>query len=94
MLHAARLQMQDHAEIFLFAVTDTGKSNIIIGFDWLKQHNLEIDWQKQTIRFSRCSAACKRARVWEKWEEEDNADVEEGDCFFVTKTYPEDILDE
>jgi hypothetical protein len=41
--------MQDHAKIFSFAVTDTGKSDIIIGFNWLKQHNLEIDWQKQTM---------------------------------------------
>jgi hypothetical protein len=59
--HVARmcLRMQDHAEIFSFAVTDTGKSDIIIGFNWLKQHNLEINWQKQTIRFSRCPAACK-----------------------------------
>jgi hypothetical protein len=85
--------MQDHAEIFSFAVTDTGKSDIIIGFNWLKQHNPEIDWQKQTIRFSRCPAACKRARLWEEWEEEDNADVEEGDRIFVMKMYPEDILD-
>jgi hypothetical protein len=85
--------MQDHTEIFSFAVTDTGKSNIIIGFNWLKQHNPEIDWQKQTIRFSRCPAAWKRARLWEEWEEEDNAEVEEGDRIFVTKMYPEDILD-
>jgi hypothetical protein len=54
-----RLRIQDHAEIFSFAVMDTGKSDVIIGFDWLKQHNPEIDWQKQTIRFSRCPAACK-----------------------------------
>jgi hypothetical protein len=54
-----RLRMQDHAKIFLFAVTDTVKSDIIIGFNWLKQHNPEINWQKQTIRFSRCPAACK-----------------------------------
>jgi hypothetical protein len=34
-----RLRMQDHAEIFSFAVMDTGKSDNIIGFNWLKQHN-------------------------------------------------------
>jgi hypothetical protein len=53
------LRVQDHAEIFSFAVTDTGKSNVIIGFNWLKQHNPEIDWQKQILRFSRCPATCK-----------------------------------
>jgi hypothetical protein len=46
------LRMQDHAKIFLFTVTDTGKSDIIIRFNWLKQHNLEIDQQKQTIHFT------------------------------------------
>jgi hypothetical protein len=85
--------MQDHAEVFSFAVTDTGKSDVIIGFNWLKQHNPEIDWQRQTIRFSRCPAACKRARLWEEWEEEDNTDIGEGDRIFVTKMYPEDVLD-
>jgi hypothetical protein len=68
--------------------------HVIIGFNWLKQHNPEIDWQKQTIRFSRCPATCKRACLWEEWEEEDNASVKEGDCIFITKMYPEDILDE
>jgi hypothetical protein len=85
--------MQDHAKIFSFAVTATGKSDVIIGFNYLKQHNPEIDWQKQTIRFSRCPAACKRGRLWEAWEEEGNADVEEGDRIFVTKMYLEDVLD-
>jgi hypothetical protein len=86
--------MQDHAEVFSFVVTDTGKSDVILGFNWLKQHNLEINWQKQTIQFSRCPAARKRAQLWEEWEEEDNAGVEEGDNIFIMKMYPEDILDE
>jgi hypothetical protein len=34
-----RLRIQDHAKIFSFAVTDTRKSDVIIGFNWLKQHN-------------------------------------------------------
>jgi hypothetical protein len=36
----------------------------------------------------------QHTRLWEEWEEEDNTEVEEGDCIFVTKMYPEDILDE
>jgi hypothetical protein len=73
--------------VFLFTVTNTSKSNIIIRFNWLKQHNLEIDWQKQTISFSRCSAAYKHTQLWEEWGEEDNTEVEEGDCIFMTKMY-------
>jgi hypothetical protein len=30
-----RLRMQDYAEVFSFAVTDTGKSDVIIRFNWL-----------------------------------------------------------
>ncbi|KAJ7674368.1 hypothetical protein B0H17DRAFT_946543 [Mycena rosella] len=36
-----------------------GQSNVIIGFNWLKQHNPNIDWQKGEITFSRCPPECK-----------------------------------
>ena len=34
-----------HHEKAVFEVCDLGKSNIIIGFTWLKKHNPEIDWK-------------------------------------------------
>ena len=74
-----RLTVQDHTEVFPFAVTDTGKNDIIIGFNWLQQHNPEINWAEGSLSFSRCPAACKRARLQEQWDEEDNEPVEEGD---------------
>jgi hypothetical protein len=38
------LRIQDHTEIFPF-VADTGKSDVMIGSNWLKQDNPAINWQ-------------------------------------------------
>lgn len=32
-----RLHVEDHSEILSFAVTNTGKSDVIIGYNWLKK---------------------------------------------------------
>ncbi|CAK5273552.1 unnamed protein product [Mycena citricolor] len=31
---------------------------LFIGLDWLTEHNPEVDWQEQTMRFSRCPERC------------------------------------
>ena len=43
--HMVTLQLwvKDHVEVFLFAITNTGKTDNIIGFTWLQKHNLNID---------------------------------------------------
>jgi hypothetical protein len=44
--HAVILQMEmgdDHKEQIMFLVTDTGNHNILLGMDWLKVHNPNID---------------------------------------------------
>ena len=33
-------------------------SNIFLGYDWLAKHNLEIDWKKGKIEFTRCLIGC------------------------------------
>ena len=45
-LHAAILRMEmgdDHREQVMFLVTDTGNHDILLGMDWLKAHNPNID---------------------------------------------------
>ena len=42
-------------------VCNLGKSNIIIGFTWLKKHNPEIDWKTGHIQFTRCPQDCNIA---------------------------------
>lgn len=39
-----RLQVEDHEETLSCTVTNTGKSPLIIGFDWLHKHNPLVDW--------------------------------------------------
>jgi len=32
---------------------------MFLGYNWLVKHNLEVDWNKGTIKFTRCSRTCK-----------------------------------
>jgi len=47
-----RLQIADHIEIRDFAITNMGKTDIIIGFDWLCKHNPMVDWCTGHIVFN------------------------------------------
>ena len=47
-----------HCEKAVFEVCDLGKSNIIIGFTWLKKHNPEINWKTGNVQFTRCPQEC------------------------------------
>ena len=49
----------DHREQVLFLVTDTGNHDILLGTDWLKAHNPNIDWANNRIHMDRCPALCR-----------------------------------
>jgi len=34
-------------------VTDLNDMNMFLGYDWLVKYNLEVNWNKKTIRFTR-----------------------------------------
>ena len=34
-------------------VTDLNNMNMFLGYDWLVKYNLEVNWDKKTIRFTR-----------------------------------------
>ncbi|KAI6099446.1 hypothetical protein EV401DRAFT_1878178, partial [Pisolithus croceorrhizus] len=53
-----RLSISDHSELFTCAVTNTGKSPLIVGFDWLHKHNPSVDWHMGKISFDRCPPSC------------------------------------
>ena len=48
-----------HAEKLWCAVTCLGKVPLILGHDWLKKHNPDIDWTTGDVRLSRCPPECK-----------------------------------
>src|SRR4051812_1298699 len=87
--------IKEHVELILFGVTQLGKDEIFLGYDWLSAHNLTIDWKEQTLEFLRCPDICKPGRgVKEKSPNEDEEEEgmmmrrmteainewEEGDC--------------
>ena len=54
------VQIGDHRERMTFLVTDLGKSDLFLGYEWISHHNPRIDWRERTIEFSRCPETCER----------------------------------
>jgi hypothetical protein len=54
----AVLQYKGHTECAQFVVTGLGKQDLILDYTWLHEHNLEVDWQTNTVKMSRCPAKC------------------------------------
>ena len=49
-----QLTYQNHMETELFAVTNLGKENLLLGHTWLRKHNPEINWTTGDVRLTRC----------------------------------------
>lgn len=71
-------------ENMLFAVSHHRKSDIFIGHDWLKIHNLSINWQKLELEFNCCPLECS-PHSFSNHPEEDLEDklLEEGECLLA-----------
>jgi hypothetical protein len=50
------------------AVTHLGKQSLILGYNWLQNHNPEINWQTKDVKMSRCPIQCSTCRVEDKRE--------------------------
>jgi len=53
------LHYKTHSERMLLAVFRLGKQSLILGYDWLKDHNPRIDWEKGEVEMTRCPLRCK-----------------------------------
>jgi len=53
------LRYKTHSERMLLAVSGLGKQSLILGYDWLKDHNPKIDWEKGEVEMTRCSLRCE-----------------------------------
>jgi hypothetical protein len=62
------LRYRDHAERAQFAVTGLGNQDMILGYSWLCEHNLEVDWSMGEVKMSRCPGRCSTCRVEIKQE--------------------------
>lgn len=58
--HEVQLQftVQGHTSKNWFYVTDLAGKAIIVGMNWLRDHNPVIDWQTGKITFNRCPSSC------------------------------------
>jgi hypothetical protein len=52
-----------HSEHTQLAVTHLGKQILILGYNWLQNHNPEINWQTKDIKMSHCPLQCSTCRV-------------------------------
>jgi hypothetical protein len=52
------LRYENHSEHTQLAVTRLGKQSMILGYNWLRNHNPEINWQTKDVKMSRCPQQC------------------------------------
>jgi len=50
---------ETHSERMLLAVSRLGKQSLILGYNWLKDHNPKIDWKKRKVEMTHCLLRCK-----------------------------------
>jgi len=53
---------EEHTEATEMAVTNIGRHDILLGTDWFRAHNPQIDWAKNQLRLDRCPTSCYLSR--------------------------------
>jgi len=43
----------------LLAVSSLGKQSLILGYNWLKDHNPKVDWEKGEVKMTHCPLWCE-----------------------------------
>jgi len=60
------LHYKTHSKRILLAVSSLGRQNMILGYTWLNDHNLEVNWQTREVQMNRCPPRCKGCCVIQK----------------------------
>jgi len=60
------LHYKTRSERMLLAVSKLGKHSLILGYNWLKDHNPRIDWEKREVEMTYCPLQCERGRTLQK----------------------------
>jgi hypothetical protein len=60
------LRYENHSERTQLAITHLGKQSLILGYNWLCNHNPEINWQTKDVKMSHCPLQCSTCRVEDK----------------------------
>jgi hypothetical protein len=53
------LHYENHSERTQLAITRLGKQSLILGYNWLCNHNAEINWQTKDVKMSHCPLEMK-----------------------------------
>jgi len=48
------INIGDYMERISFAVTDLGKANVFLGYEWLQHHNSSINWKTSQLVLDKC----------------------------------------
>jgi hypothetical protein len=62
------LHYENHSERTQLAITHLGKQSLILGYNWLCNHNPEIHWQTKDIKMSHCPVQWSSCWVEDKCE--------------------------
>ena len=54
-----KVEINGHKEQIDVAVTDLNSTDMFLEYDWLVKYNPEVDWNKETIKFTRCPRTCR-----------------------------------
>jgi len=60
------LWYKTHSKRMLLAISGLGKQNLILSYDWLKDHNPKIDWEKGEVEITHCPLRCEGGRALQK----------------------------
>jgi len=60
------LRYKTHSERILLAISGLGKQSLILGYDWLKDHNPRIDWEKGEVKIIHCPLRCEGGHAMQK----------------------------
>jgi len=60
------LYYKTYSKRMLLAVSGLGKQNLILGYDWLKDHNPKIDWEKGKVEMTCCPLYYEEGRALQK----------------------------
>jgi len=55
-----------HSKRMLLAISGLGKQSLILGYNWLKDHNPKVDWEKGEVEMTRCPLQCEGGRALRK----------------------------
>jgi len=51
--------IKTHSKRMLLAISGLGKQSLILGYNWLKDHNPKIDWEKGEVKMTCCPLWCE-----------------------------------